>query len=269
MPTTSRTVILNSKHRHNARSNPASFSVKLDSQVDANRIATITVKSVSLPHLFPNVAGNKARLYVTVGGMDYVVTIPEGQYYLPADFLAACVTAIDAAVGPGTVTSLTMDPFTYRVSCVFTVAARFWTHTEIEQSTGLGDSANAMLGAAYAYEGTHVAQTSFTMPGVLNLAGITELHLCSDTLAASHALASDGSINSTLLCVPIAVPYGSWIQWISPSAELSSVDLTGSHPPLTSIDFNLRDADNNDLSLPVNVHCEVVLLVHYRAHDDY
>ena len=263
-------VLLSSRHRHNADSNPCSFQCKLNAVVDTNRIAALSIKRVTVPNLFPNVSGRRAILHYESGGVRGAVSIPAGYYQDAAVLFTAVRDALNAVLGAGAVTALSLDPFAYRVAFDCTVPLRILSHTEIESaSSGYSNtqSLNEVLGAAYVTSDPE--SLSFRLPGVINLSGVQNVLVCSSTISMGRTVVSDGRAADALVSVPVDVPFGSTIQWEASDESIAKVALPSTHPLLSSTDIQLRDADGELLELPPNVHVDVLLGLTFRSHDDF
>ena len=92
---------------------------------------------------------------------------------------------------------------------------------------------------------------SWTGTGVLNLTGVTHIHVDSESLANSNAVDSGRNVRSTIAVVPVNSDYGSFVHWQSSSHLLSLVTYTADRQ-ITTIDLTLKDHDGNVLELPHN-----------------
>jgi hypothetical protein len=249
-----KTIILSSKYKSYRKDTPCKFTVHLDNSVDVSDVNRIVVKSVHFPNLFGNIGSWNNTLHFVVGTTAYTVTVPPGQYSV-ATFLVALQASIDAT-GATTVTAISHDEGTYRITIDTADPISFLSDKSIITKSGFHSSLNNVVGAD-SFDNTPFT-TSTIFPGVLNLSGPTQIHLASRVLGSSHSYDSRGDSRSVLCVVPVDVPYGSTVHWYAQSHLLSFVDLDDVN--LSTIDIVLTTPDGQTLELPVNALTEVEIM---------
>lgn len=244
-----KTLLISSKLRSNASESPTKFTVNLDTSVDLHDVRRVVLKSFHCLNLFPNVASYENVLSLTVGGTPYNVTIPAGFYQ--ADLFLNTVKDAITAQTPTTCTDATYDPFTYQVTLVctdpFTVL-----------STTSEKSLNWKVGSSSLF--TEPEALTWTGEGVLNLSGVTHLHIDSEALANSNAVDSDQHVRSTIAIIPVNSDYGSFTHWQSSSHLLTMVSYERDRS-VGAIDITLRDHSGTVLELPSNAEVAIEFMV--------
>lgn len=231
------------------------FAVQFN-DIDAQRVLRYNLKSVSFPNLFNNIDGrngtNVFTFFSTLGGVNFSVTVPVGQYTATelATTLSSLMTAAMAGLaGPPTVVvSLNSDN-----KFLFTVTG--------DTITLLSDnSINAMAGITGIVSdvGPSVTPTATEQP---NLFGEQMVFVHSRQLNNSHAILSAGLSVSSFAEVPITVEYGALQYYANFENDSGVIYTTGTNN--ANLTIKLRSADGTILSLPENQKILINLKVWY------
>ena len=258
--TKTRTILLSSDFKRYRSDTPTNFTCHFDRAVDVSEVERIVLKSVRILNLFPNVDDEQSLFYFSVSGVQYTADIPIGNYSA-TDFLAALQAAI-TATGATTCTSATVDPNTFQVVLATTDPIVVLSNVSVFDTYEKTDSMNQIIGAPY-HDDT-LPNTLTILPGVINLTGVTHVHIESGTLASSHTSNSLGDNRNVLCVVPIDVTYGVVQHWYSAGHLMSFVDFAGDRI-VSTIDIKLTSHSGKVLQLPTNAEVSLEVMLVYRS----
>jgi hypothetical protein len=255
-PTRTKTLLLSSRMRRYRTDTSTNFTCHLDNALDLSDVKRIVLKSAHILNLFPNIDVHSNKLYMTVGGVDVVATIPSGTY--DADtFLVALQTGINTTAAI-VCESATYDTTTFRVTIACNTPFAVLSIEDVKKKYNAFDSLNHKIGAPpYA---TSAEALTETFLGTINLTGTTHVFIESQALAFAHSADSTGSVRSVIAVVPMTSQYGRMEHWAPGNHMLSMVDFAADRS-ISTIDISLTDYVGNVLTLPSNAEVTLEFMV--------
>jgi len=254
--TRTKTLLLSSRLRQYKTDTPTNFTCHLDNSLDMSDVKRIVLKSVNITNAFGNVDVHNNKFYFTVGGAPFVATIPIGNYDA-AGFMRYVADAI-TSTGATTCTGASYNETSYHVSLTCTTPFAALSMYDVLSQYGEYDSLNHIIGA-HPFTTSAEAQSE-TYDGIINLSGVSHVHVESQALAAGHSADSTGHIRSVIAVVPMTTPFGATSHWSPNNHMLSMVDFA-SDRAINTVDIRITDHIGNTLTLPSNATVSVELMV--------
>ena len=256
-PTRTKSLLLSSRLRKYKTDTPTNFTCHLDNTVDMSDVKRVVLKSVHIMNAFPNVDVHNNKFYFTVAGAHFVVTIPVGSYNA-SDFLDNLTYAINSS-GPTICTGASYNATSYRASLTCTTPfAALSLHDVSENYSNVYDSLNFIIGA---HPFTTAAETlSQTYDGIINLTGVSHVHIESTALASGHSADSTGHVRNVIAVVPVTSNFGATSHWAPNNHMLSMVDFATDRA-INTIDIRITDRTGQVLTLPSNAEVSLELMI--------
>lgn len=241
----SRFILLNSKDKSNGT--PSNFIINLPQGEGVYNAREIMLKSVSFPHLFPNITSNNNVLDFKHNASDYSVTLPAGQYTvtkLMTDLGALMTTAVGVTI------TLAQDSFTHLIT--FTAnSGTMSVKSSGSMSGNLGVTSETPTGA------------NTTAQEIPNLYGPTYAYLYSEALGEQSNMLNSRGLSCPIIAeIPITAPFGFQNVYEAEGINLDNIVYNGSNN-IQSIDIRIVDESGNELVIPDNHETKIILRTFY------
>ena len=243
-------VIINSKFRNASSKSSSDFTYALGESLEVSDIA---VKSVSMVNAEYNVLQGKNTLVVNNGVVDFVFTVPVGQYDIN-QLMAEIAAQITLEYG-GTNT-LTLGATSKKVYFSTTTPLQYGTDinsSPIGYMLGLGDT-------QFEYYPRDIPSSGFLAPYLPNLQGSNNYHISSATLGQGQgSLLRNNDKRPIIMSVLNNVNFGELINY-----EVNEIRLNQRHfsrpTNIQDIDIKILDDENNVVDLQ-GTNVEIVLQI--------
>jgi hypothetical protein len=223
MPRKGKLLRISSEDRSAEQTN-GNFSVNLGNSSYVQNVLGIVLKSASIKHVFPNVFDGNQDFLFNYNGAPLTATVPAGWYSALeyASELEVQINALVPVVNAITVT-LVDTPATSTKNKYFT-----WTASggDIIGLYAKDDPTNpnpaADLVGISTTTGLLVSHTAQYLP---DFGGISEIYICSGSLASYNASASsNGGENVSIVSeIPVNVDFGQQISYRSNDSDLDTI----------------------------------------------
>ena len=260
MITRTKSLLLSSRLRRYKTDTPTDFTCHLDNTVDMSDVKRIVLKSVNIMNAFPNVDTHSNKFYFTVGGAPFVATIPVASY--DAGSFLSNLTAAITATGATVCTGASYNATSYRVSLTCTTPFAALSIQDVFTEYGVHDSLNHIVGVQPFT--TSPEALSETYDGIINLTGVSHVHVESQALASGHSADSTGHVRNVIAVVPMISDFGATTHWAPNNHMLSMVDYA-SDRAINTVDIRITNRTGQVLTLPSNCEVSVEFMIVYDS----
>lgn len=247
-------VCVNSTYRDNPSSNPCNFQQHFKGAVYATDVDSVRVHSATIPNMFPNIYGLASVFYFNVNGQDIEVKLPDAVYETAQELADILCLGLEPSLANTCTATVNDDVVTLTSTTPFTI------YGVVELAgKGIIHSLNHVLG--YGLE-TLTNQTSLSATYPVSLNGVRKVYVSSQTLAFGRSVHGDG-VQSHFLSVPMTVPWGYVQHMVVHDVENNHL-VFRDHIDCNTIDIQVMDEYGQILSLPVNQHVELQIILGSR-----
>jgi hypothetical protein len=222
------------------------FVVAFNNMTCIESITRVVVKAVDLPNVFYNIAGTGFNLANSgnstfsfeTGAVPTSITLPTGNYTTAELVAALNADATLAALG----FVATFVPLTNKLTFASTTAIKYLS----------AESGNTMAGELGILEDSVGEVLAYSSTGFVDLSGVKEVYIASRYIAdGSNMVVPAGRCLPIIEHIPILVPFGSWVSYISPHPEIDDIVYPSikSGTTLRVADIQLVDRFDNVLDL--------------------
>jgi hypothetical protein len=248
---------ISSEHATSRSEDGSRFTINMDNSVFVEKTSGMSVSSVSLPNVFPNINSyrNTFQLGVTT------VTIPVGQY--TATEIVTLVN-IQLVAGGETVTmSYDGTFFTFTNSSgVDNMSAL----PEVWDWLGWNYRTMSVLGGNYILSLGSVTPEIAPHPSALF--GEKVVHICCDKLGHGNMVhGADGKLSDVMVTIPMGnTAYHAVAAWETPGDSTYRINYKYVNSITSSLAFSFCDSKMRSLSYPPNHHVQMMLKIYHQEH---
>lgn len=243
--TFSKIIRINSHDREFDRKNQSNsnFTLNVPSYAsEFSKVVALQVIHVSLPNVFYNIPEGRNSWSFQVGASEEEITIPSDMQYSAASFMAALQLAFNANVALSAfgVTTITLDPVTFKLSFVFPTNTISWVSDQknyLSVKSGFGFSETE-------YSGTNI----FVTPSTIALSGPSIAYIRSNQLSANSSDFDRSGDVGTICYVALDNAFGEMCFYNIQDSTSSLIRYRNARN-ITNIDIRL----SNKFGLPLDV----------------
>lgn len=225
----------------------------------------LNIRSITFNNLFPNVYGLQRDLHITVNGVDYTITIPEGHYKSYAELDTAVLAAINTVVadlGNTVVTDVDTGIMTITIVPVMPATPVVFKSQATLRAEGILHSLNQMIGVGTTTDTTAAGSgASVSLESPVNLSGPRIVRIGSSLLGSGHTVHPNGDTGDYIGSVSLAgYNYGDVVHYQWEDHTNTNIVFRNSRD-CSTLDFHLHDEYGEFITLPGNANVDIELVV--------
>jgi hypothetical protein len=213
---------------------------------ETNNVVRVVCKSVEFSNTFYNVneLNNTFQIDFSVDGPINITPVPEG-FYTTSQIITIIEDDVSSQISAGETFTIEQDPLTQKLT--------FSINGPLLQTLQLWAAEDAPNGSTLSPSLGIVGTTNFvsnvTAQRTPYLYGATTVYIHTLGLAESNLVDGDVEVHDIIAEVPVTAPFGVMNYYESRDEELDSINYPAPRDSIDKIDIQIKDIDNNPLTL--------------------
>ena len=234
---------------------PGDFTVNLGNESYVQQVVHIVPLSVSLLHSFYNVNSltNTFKFTNSTDGLQ-TINLTNKQYNVN-QLITELQTQMNAVMSD--TIAITYDTQTRKITFTITGASTNIYYADDDPSNA--SSLSRLLGIT----STSSTLGTYTSESQIDLGGVKQINIISDTLGDNNAVNSNASLDDLIINIPVEAEFGAEISWQNEADHISVGNTFDNPRGIQNIDIRLTDQDDNPLQIEDHLKVHMMFKIYY------